>query len=340
MKVFLIGPNFEKNSGQGVSKFSGYLYENLKSLDSETKLLSIGEPKNPYAMLINNTLGAFFKTLFAKADVFHFMMPENCFPCRIKRPSVVTVYDVIPLLINERKKSYNTYFKNMIKIALKADHIVTISESTKKDMQKLFKIDDKKVSVILPGVDHSLFFPLKKNKNRVFTAGYIGGLGKRKNIQLILKTAKELEKENIIFKIAGKGPQLNQLLELKNNLNLNNVEFVGFVPENKLNDFYNSLDVFLFPSFYEGFGLPVLEAMATGTPVVTSDVSSMPEITKDAGILINPNSVGNMKIAIKKIMKSKKLQDSMRKKGIKRASEFSWRKSAEEIYKIYNNLKK
>jgi len=339
MKIALIGQSFDKNSGQGIYKFSSYLYENLKKINKNTNKIEIGISKSSSRTIFNNIFMSFFKTIKTKYDVYHFMMPEIALPCIFKKPSVVTVHDLIPLIIkSERKSSFNFYFKFMMKMAKRASHFIANSKSTKNDLIGLLKIPERKISVTYLGVDHKKFFPLKKKKHKKFIIGYVGGLGKRKNVEMLLKVAKKLENENVLIKIAGKGPQLNKLTRIKNQLNLKNVEFVGFIPENELNEFYNSLDLFIFPSLYEGFGLPVLEAMACGVPIIASNTSSLPEIVGGAGILVDPNGTDEIAEAVERVMKDSSLREKMAKRGLERAKTFSWEKTAKETLKVYERI--
>lgn len=338
MKIALIGQSFDENSGQGVYEYSGQLYKNLKRLNKDIEKIEIGIPKNPLKTLFNNIFISLFKTLKTKSDIYHFMMPEVSFPVLFKRPSIVTIHDVIPLIIaNERKRIFNFYFRFIMNIALKANQVIVDSESTKSDILKFYKINSEKIFVIPLGIDHDKFYPLKnKKKNIIFTAGYMGGLGKRKNVEFILKLAKEFEKDKkITFKIAGRGPELERLIKIKEKLNLRNVEFVGFIPEEKLNKFYNSLDLFIFPSLYEGFGFPPLEAIACGVPVIVSNRSSLPEIIRNGGILINPENLENSINETKRVIKDKKLRKELIKRGVKRSRKFNWDKTTEKTAEIY-----
>ncbi len=340
MKIALIGQSFDKGSGQGVYEFSNYLYEHLKKINKNIEIIKIGASKNSFMTLFNNIFVSFYKTLKSKSDIYHFMMPEIAFSCMFKRPSIVIIHDLIPLIINERKKSFNLYFKLILKVAIKANHLIAVSNLTKKDLVRILKVPETKISVIHEGVDGKKYYPLEKKRKKLFTIGYLGGFGKRKNIDYILKVAKEFENnKKILFKIAGKGPELDRLLRLKKKMNLKNVEFAGFVPDEELNNFYNSLDLFLFPSHYEGFGLPVTEAMACGIPVMVSNVSSLIEIAEDTGILINPKKPEDAVRNIKKIVKNVDLQKKLRIKSIKKAKEFNWDKTAKETFKIYEKYR-
>ena len=314
MKINLIGTSFEKNSGQGIYKYSGELLKELKKTDN---LISINKG----------------------GDITHVQQPELIWKALFKKKVITTIHDIIPIIYGERKLPFRIFFYICVLFTcLKSKKIIFDSYSTKKDTLGFFPFIKNKMSVVYLGIDSKKFYPLKKKENKKFIIGYMGGLGKRKNIERILKVANVFKKENIIFKIAGKGPELNKLIRLKKEMRLNNVEFVGFIPENKINLFYNSLDLFLFPSFYEGFGLPVLEAMACGVPVITSNKSSLPEVTGNAAILVNPNKIEEIKRAIEKVLNSKKLQKDMRNLGLIRAKNFSWEKTAEAYLKVIKNI--
>lgn len=341
MKVTLIGQSFDKKSGQGIYKFSEYLYQNLRKINKDVKKIKLGISRNPCEAISNNILKPLYLTRNVKADIYHFMAPETAFPAFLKRPSIVTFHDVIPLKIQERKRTFNTYFKILSKIACYANHIICVSESTKKDLIKTLGVPKKKIKVIYEGVDHEKLFPLKlKKEKEKFIVGYLGGLSKRKNVETILKVAKKLENQKeITFKIAGNGPELNNLLKIKKQLKISNVDFIGFIPEKKLNEFYNSLDIFIFPSLYEGFGLPVLEAMACKIPVITSNISSMPEIAEGASLLVNPKSVEEISNQIKRLLKERNLRKKLSEKGFERSKKFTWKKCALEHLKIYKSLR-
>ncbi len=337
MKITLIGNSFDKNSGQGVYAYSCNIYENLKALSCDVEKIELGVPKKISSLFFKNIIKNSLRSI---GKTCHYMVPELAFPVLFKRKSIVTFHDIIPYIIKERKRSFVFYFKIMCNIAKKAEKIVAVSESTKNDLIKFLKIPEEKIAVIYEGVDYNKFYPLKKEKSKgQFVVGYLGGLGKRKNVESLLQAAKILIKEKkIVFKIAGKGHELKSLIELKNKLKLKNVEFVGFVPDDKLNEFYNSLDVFVFPSFYEGFGLPIIEAMACGTPVITSNVSSMKELAKNVGILIDPKNPSEIAEQIKKLYQNTSLRKELAKKGIKKAKEFTWEKTAKELLNVYEGI--
>jgi len=126
-------------------------------------------------------------------------------------------------------------------------------------------------------------------------------------------------------------------LQTFRNMKIKNANFYGFIPENKLNDFYNSLDIFVFPSLHEGFGNMALEAMSCGVSVIATNRSSLPEVVGDAGLLAEPD-VKSMKDTISKLLENKTLRKKLEKKGIQRAKEMSWKKCAQNTLEVYNNV--
>ncbi|MEM5832396.1 MAG: glycosyltransferase, partial [Candidatus Aenigmatarchaeota archaeon] len=255
MKVILICRSFEKNSGQGIYKMAGYLYENLKRCNIVRIEKIESKRKNPYFF---DLIICPMKVSSNNAHIYHFLMPEVCLPLilskQIRERSVVTIHDTIVYRIKERKWISEKYIKLFYNIAKNAQIIHTPSLQSKNDIVKFLKIPEEKVKVIPWGIDLEFFKPIKKkHKRNILIAGYIGGLGKRKNTEWIIRVAKNFE-NTILFKIAGKGPQLKKLKSLAKRLNVKNVEFVGFIKEKNLPQFYNSLDIFIFPSLYEGFG--------------------------------------------------------------------------------------
>jgi glycosyltransferase involved in cell wall biosynthesis len=118
----------------------------------------------------------------------------------------------------------------------------------------------------------------------------------------------------------------------------NHMHFMGFVPEDDLPALYNGADLFAFPSLYEGFGLPVLEAMACGTPVITSNVSSLPEVAGNAALLVDPYNVDELAGAIRRILSDPALAADLRARGLERARQFSWERTAQETLEVYRNV--
>lgn len=339
MKVSIIGNSFDKNVGQGVNKCCGYLYEGLKDSEFEVEKIKLSDSGNSLAVVKASTIDLFRKTALKKSDLYHFMLPNMAAMCKFKSPSIVTVYDVIPLILkNERKKSFNIYFKAMIGFVKHATHIITISKSTKEDIIKYLGIPAEKITVIYPGVDHDMFYPTSPKKNGMFTVGFLGGLVKRKNAKILLDVADRMQGYNITFKIGGKGLGLDELKAEKERRGLDNIEFLGFIPDEDLNDFYNSLDVFTAPTIYDGFCMPGLEAMAAGCPVILGDTSALKEVAGDAGIKVNPESAEDIATEIRKIYESKKLKAQLSAASFAHSTRFTWEKNLNETIKLYSKV--
>jgi len=313
MKINLIGKSFDINSGQGVYRYSGEILEELKKTDNLVKINKNG-------------------------DINHVQQPELIWKALFKKNVITTIHDIMPLFISERKKVFNIFFKNSILVTLlKSKKIIAVSENTKKDILKYFKINPKKVIVVHEGVSKE-FYPMKNKENKEIKIGYIGGLGKRKNVEFILKLAEKIP--NVKFIIGGRGPDKERLERISIKLMLKNVEFSGFIPDSKMNEFYNSLDFFIFPSFYEGFGLPVVEAMACGVPCIVSDRGSLPEVIGNAGLIIDIDDLSDSCERIKKLIKNKEMIKILSNKSIKRAKYFDWEECAKKTIESYKDIVK
>lgn len=287
-------------------------------------------------------------------DIYH--IPQNglgicdSIPCK----KVVTVHDLIPYILPETVgKSYlSKFLKEMPKIIELSDGIITVSECSKKDILKFFSIDEDKVFVTPLAAD-SKYKPLDKvkcqeilrknyNIDKPFIL-YIGGFSPRKNVSSLMiafsKVRKNLDREHDLVIVGANKDEGGLLKELCLDLKIeSNIRFTGFVPEDLLPVFYNACEVFAYPSLYEGFGLPPLEAMSCGTPVITSNISSIPEVVGDGGILIDPFNMKNLMYSLEALLNDKTIRDEITSKALKRASNFSWEKTSEKTVQIYNKI--
>ena len=228
----------------------------------------------------------------------------------------------------------------------KAHHIIAISHNTKRDLIKYANIPEERISVIYHGIDHSVFYP--RYGERPFPFPYILFVGSehpRKNLETLLKAFYQL-KQDIGFKAlklvkvgkaGGKEDDFRaRTLSLVKSLGLDEeVIFTGFVSEEELARIYSNAECLVFPSFYEGFGWPPLEAMACGCPVITSNTSSLPEVVGDCGIMVDPKDIGGLVKALRLLLTSRELRERMRFRGMKRAGMFTWEKTARETLAVY-----
>ncbi|PNX48592.1 MAG: hypothetical protein BV457_01160 [Thermoplasmata archaeon M9B1D] len=258
-----------------------------------------------------------------------------------KYKSIMTVYDVCPFLLPETYSKdvadyYNYIFPKRLE---KADKIITISKNTKKDLVNYFNIDKDKIEVIYLGVEKKYSYSNKIKKNKYILS--VGTLQPRKNFVNLIK-AFSLIKNNFEHKlviVGKKGSDYINILEEIKKHNLENRVFIqGYISDKQLIEIYKSADLFVFPSLYEGFGLPPLEAMACGIPVIASNTSSLPEVIGDAGIMIDPKNVNDIADAIKKILNSEKLKNDLILKGLERTKMFEWKNTSNKILKIYEDI--
>jgi glycosyltransferase involved in cell wall biosynthesis len=244
--------------------------------------------------------------------------------------------------------------KNTPYIIEGVSHIITVSNYSKSDIQKYFGVDDEIITVTHLAAD-PIFRPLNRegSKRVIFNKYgvdkkyvlYLGGFSQRKNIARLIKAFKKviLEKEEVInLLILGEySRSYKDLWKLTEELDLcEYVKFLNFVPTADLPHFYNGAEVFVYPSLYEGFGLPPLEAMQCGTPVVTSNVSSIPEIVGDSCILADPYSTDSIAASILKLLLDEDEWHKYSLMGMEKSKEYSWQKTAVETLEVYEKCLK
>jgi len=262
-------------------------------------------------------------------------------PPKPKGPVVVHVYDMIQELFSKGGNEKTIQFKK--KSFDLANLIVSISESTKKDLCGLYSINPDKVIVAYPGVN-GLFFqnnsPAPKPQKRPYML-YVGSRSyKYKNFNLLLRTFIDREYFLDFDLVVFGGEKDLSLVERETMKKYNGGNWLKQESgsDEKLAGIYANASVFIYPSLYEGFGIPPLEAMAAGCPVVASNVSSIPEVIGGAGLLFNPNDSNDLAEKIEKIINDKVLASEIIKKGKIRAKQFTWDNMAQKIYQNYLTL--
>jgi glycosyltransferase involved in cell wall biosynthesis len=283
-------------------------------------------------------------------DVLH--SPHYTMPLRSECASVVTFHDMTFFMYPEMYQFYRKFFfRTMIRrSAQRAQAIIAVSESTRRDILRLLKTDPAKVFTVHLGVaphfrpldDPAALEELWRSYHlpKRFIL-YVGELEPRKNVPALVQAFKSLVDQSLphaLVIVGPKGGMYDRLLRTIASLGLTDrIIFTGYVPEDELPLFYNAAELFAFPSIYEGFGLPVLEAMACGAPVVTSNVSSLPEIVGDAGILVDPRNVSALADAMLRVLKGGDLRRDLSRRGRERAALFSWRRTAQETLTVYSS---
>lgn len=287
-----------------------------------------------------------------KFDVMHapaFVLPLGC-PC----PTVVTIHDLSFVTHPYHFGwGWRTYLTSLMPSVLRsASAIICVSESTKRDLLRLYEVPESKVHVVYNGLNHSRFNPGARfdcdwarsigiEKNYVL---HVGVFSERKNIPVLLRAVARLRDQGKFGQyqlvLAGKeAPGVvgaRRIEETMSELNLHDtVVTAGHVPDEQLPGLYAGAKLLTMPSLCEGFGFPVLEAMAVGTPVIASNTSSLPEIAGDAALLVPPGDEQALAEAIQNLLQDDQLRAQLRVKGLAQAQKFTWRRTAEETIGVY-----
>ena len=289
-------------------------------------------------------------------DIYH--VPQNGIglPLNTTIPLVITLHDTIPLHMPETVGDnylnlFNTYMKTIVS---KCAGIITVSEYSKSDISKDFNFPEDKIFVTHLASEN-IYKPIDKSVcNKVLKKHYflpekyilyVGGFSPRKNITgLILAYNKILRKlpDDIKLVIAGsKGKSFDIYKNLAEDLNITDkVLFPGFISMEHMPYLYSGAELLVYPSFYEGFGLPPIEAMACGTSVIASNLTSIPEILGDSALLCDPNNIDDIAMCILNILEDSTLKQNLIKKGFIRSSSFSWKDTAEKTIEAYRSILK
>ena len=280
-------------------------------------------------------------------DIYHsqYFLPPLC-GCN----SVVTVHDVSflsnPKWFTSREKLIFKFFNASIK---KAKKIIAVSNFTKQELIKYCGIDAKKISVIHNGVadifkschddDTASKIKTKYSLPSKYIL-YVGRTNSRKNLYNLINAFYAFKKsDSADFKLVMVSEKNKKLENLKRKLNLSReIIFTGYAPYSDLPYIYKAASLFIFPSFYEGFGLPPLEAMACGTPCITSNTSAFSEISSDASLKINPYDIKEMTEAMQKLIQDQNLRNTLIEKGLKQIEKFDWINTAQKTLNIYKEI--
>ena len=253
-------------------------------------------------------------------------------------PLFVTVHDAIPFVYTTSRTGLAVYRYQLRQTLRRARAIITVSEHARREVLKHTNAAPERVFAVHNGIDHQRYFPLPEpSQNEVFTIKYLGGLGvPHKNAMALLQTAQILQAQRVSFRleIGGYLPEGHPLRTYAAKHNLRSVTFRGFVPDEEMTTFYQSADLFLFPSLLEGFGFPPLEAMACGTPAVVSDIPVLREVLGEAGIYAEPTPVGYAQ-AIRHAMKDDDGRAEKRQQGMSQAARYTWEKTARQMTNLY-----
>ncbi|MFA5124555.1 MAG: glycosyltransferase family 1 protein [Patescibacteria group bacterium] len=281
-----------------------------------------------------------------KLDVCLF--PANIIPLGYRGQAVVTIHDLAvylyPELFLDRLINFDRRY--LVPQSLKqADKIIAVSNSTKRDIIKLFGIAPEKIEVIYEGVaDREATYQKGKEKYIL----YLGTIEPRKNLTRLIGAFKKLKQEEPVARdlkliLAGKNGWKNEeifrgLRQANAELQEEAIKYLGYVTPERKHELLSHAEVFVFPSLYEGFGLPVAEAMACGLPVITSDAGSLPEIGGEAVLYVNPLKEEEICLAIKKVITVENFRQQLAEKGKQKSREFTWDKCAQQTKELLEGL--
>lgn len=361
----------------GVGTYTRNIVRALARLDSENEYFLLGPPQKvteigPLPPRFTNVpllddgtsakgyveFRASLKRL--QCDLVHiphlFWMPRNL-PC----PYVITVHDVLEHMYRARDRSSlrrSLHFHLTRRVLRGAGRILAVSNFTKKEIEKLFGIPGSQIEVVYNAIDERFLHGHATEADRQILAErylvtypfllYAGRISPHKNLVRIIEAFSalraELEKENKFsdLKLIIIGDELSKHPDLRRTVIRsgvqNDVRFMGFVPIEMLRIFYDAAKIFVFPSLYEGFGLPPLEAMAHGTPVVTSNTSSLPEVVGHAAVLVNPENVFEIMRALHRLLLDQSVREKIKQRSYDQAKKFSWESSAQKVLDVYRQV--
>jgi len=289
------------------------------------------------------------------ADLFHaphYVLPPLT-PCR----AVVTIHDCIHLRFPQylpSKLGYAYARAQMWTATHRAGRVITVSEASKRDILRYFRVPESQIDVIYNAIDERFWHaPDPEEVARVreryrltdpFVL-YAGNIKPHKNLERLIESFHLLRQHSPDLKdvqLLIIGDEISKYATLRRAVHRNklhkHVRFFGFVSDQTLAALYRLANAFVFPSLYEGFGLPPLEAMASGTPVITSNVSSLPEVVGDAALMIDPYEPSAIAEAMQRVLTDAALRADLRERGLARAREFSWERSIERVRQIYEEV--
>lgn len=373
MKIWIDG--YEANSEQrlGSSQVAFELLRHLEKLDQQNDY-TILLPSAPLSDLPREREGWKYKILKPKKLWTKIALPLALYTAKIKpdlifSPThyipqfspvkrVATIFDLSFLHFPDMFLKKDLWqLKNGTKFSVQnAEHILTISNFSKKDIIKQYGVSKDKITIFYPGFDKEIFKPItnetriKEIKLKYKISGryviFIGTIQPRKNIIRLIEAIQKIEDLQLVVVGKTEGPgreawQFQEILQTPTNLGISErIIFTGFVPTQELPYLLSGAVAFVLPSLWEGFGMPAVEAMATGTPVVVANVSSLPEVVGKSGLLVDPYSITQLEQAIRTAISDKKLRLRLAKLGLEQAQKYSWERAAKIVLSTLEQLAK
>jgi len=365
-----IGIDARKLHDFGIGTYIRNLLRELANIDRNTEYVLLTRPTD---MTVAASLGENFRAVADRSGHYSiaeqlsipiaarregiqlFHAPHYVLPALTPSKTVVTIHDCIHLMFPEylrNRLGYAYARTSLYTAAHKADRIFTVSEQSKRDILKFFNVPPEKIVVTPNAIDDRFSTPPSEehviNTRERYQLShsyllYVGNIKPHKNLERLIeafhlvRAQGRSELELIII-----GDEISKLQSLRRAVHKYDmhryVRFLGYVPDKTLAVLYRLASVFVFPSLYEGFGLPPLEAMASGTPVVTSNLSSLPEVVGDAAVLVDPYSAESIAEGILTVLRSTHLRGELSKRGLERVKAFSWARSVQRVREVYGEV--
>lgn len=342
-------------------RFEMFLYKNERSIfvpdDFQASLHASGDYlRSPILNIIWHQLVLPFKTSRNKIDVMFYPAGNRRLSFMTNCPSVGVVHDLSAIHVESKYDRFRTvYIKQVLPILIRRlDFVLTISESSRNDIIHYAGVPAERVVSIPLGVDLERFHPggvTAENEKKLEACGirkpylfYVSRLehpGKN-HVRLIEAFTQIKQRRRIPHQLVLVGSRWSRADEIyraaEKSAARSDILFTGFFPQDLIPDLFRSAALLIFPSLYEGFGLPVLEAMASGTPVACSNLSSLPEVTGDAGVLFDAYNIDDMSQKIESILLDRDMQQSLVEKGLQRSREFTWRSTAKRTLEVLHRI--
>ena len=369
MKVGIDSRSATMHKGSGIGTYTENLVSNLiNNIDSNFDLIWTGNYNDKLAIKKGNIFYAsgkhslFYETnyipnLIEREEIDLYHIPQNGmgFPFSHNINVVVTIHDLIPYIMPETVgHSYlERFLKDIPNIISLSKGIITVSEYSKKDILRFFPKYPADKIYVTPLAANINFKPLPISECRKYLQKnydindpyilYLGGFSSRKNVSGLIKAfcniSKDLKKTHKLVlggSLRDEGLLLKEFVHTSGLDNL--IIFTGYLDDKVLPILYNCCEAFVYPSLYEGFGLPPLEAMSCRKPVITSNVTSIPEVTLDSAILINPLNTDELAHSMLTLLNNEGLKEEFSEKGYKRSLQFSWRQTAIKTFDSYKRI--
>lgn len=297
LEVTLISRYFDTRT-KGVGSYSELIYKGLQQENIGLKAISQDDSLlksfNKYSYLFYTCIDLkriINQGKYKNSDIFHSLTPLESLHLP-KRKSVSTIMDFIPFYEVDKflSSTYAKFYEKTIRTSLECEKIIVINPNVKKDLVSKYGGEESSIEVIPPPMD-AKYYPTRKD-NDSFVVGTVSGLGKRKRVDLLIKSFLEADIENSKLLIGGNGEEKENLIKLAQNDE--RIKFLGFIPDEEMNEFYNSLDVFVFPTVLEGYGMPIVEAMGCGKPVITLSDADITQNLKEKTFVCSKNDLANV----------------------------------------------